>query len=124
MPGVSLHPQPRVQQGKHTSKLPQVKPKHRHSLRDGFNAYVRALPGVHDLLVTVASRIITLRLSTSPGVPGPHDFAVRSSRALRTRFCVHRIPRPTLVTIAKRPSRGAGYDYDKQQFLETAREIF
>jgi len=26
----------------------------RHSLRDGFNAYSRALPGVRDLIVTVA----------------------------------------------------------------------
>src|SRR5262249_40469239 len=60
-------------------------PFHRHSLRDGFPAYLRALPGVHDLLVTVACGIVTRKLSTSPGVPGPHDFAVRSSRARRTR---------------------------------------
>src|SRR5262249_31355559 len=40
---------------------------------------------VHDLLVTVACGIVTRKLSTSPGVPGPHDFAVRSSRARRTR---------------------------------------
>jgi hypothetical protein len=48
----------------------------------------RALLGVHDLLVTVAlqntarrarkgQRRDLARLSTSPGVPGPHAFAVR-----------------------------------------------
>src|SRR5262249_1911161 len=78
--------------GKHTRNSLQAKPKHRHSLRDGVNAYLRALPGVHDLLVTVACEIITRRLGTSPGVPGPHDFAVRISRARRTRCRVHRIP--------------------------------
>jgi len=33
----------------------------RHSLRDGFNAYSRALPGVRDLIVTVIREIITSR---------------------------------------------------------------
>jgi hypothetical protein len=98
---------------KHTSSSPQVQPLHRRSLRDGVNAYIRALPGVRDLIVTVACRSRRAgpegptspisKLSASPGAPGPHDFAVRNSRARRTRSCVHRIPRPTLVTIAKRP---------------------
>ena len=35
----------------------------------------RALPGVHDLVVTVACRLVTGRLNTSPGVPGPRAFA-------------------------------------------------
>jgi hypothetical protein len=97
------HPWSRVQQRKHTSSSPQVQPLHRRSLRDGVNAYLRALPGVRDLIVTVACDT-SRRLSASPGAPGPHDFAVRNSRARRTRSCIHRIPRPTLVTIAKRPS--------------------
>jgi hypothetical protein len=42
---------------KHTSKSLQVKPNKRHSLRDGVNAYFRALPGVRDVLVTVACEI-------------------------------------------------------------------
>ena len=49
----------------------------RHSLRNGFNGLLRALPGVRDLIVTVA-RDTSRRLSTSPGVPGPHAFAVRA----------------------------------------------
>jgi hypothetical protein len=39
---------------------------------------------------------------------GPHDFAVRFDTARQRRRCVHRIPRPTFVTIAKRPSCGCG----------------
>jgi hypothetical protein len=34
----------------------------------------------------------------------PHGFVVRFKRVRLTRQSVHRIPRPTLVTIAKRPS--------------------
>jgi len=100
MPGVMLHPQPCVRSKEaHKLKSLQVKPNKRHSLRDGFNAYFRALPGVHDLLVTVVRGIITRDLSTSPGVPGPHAFAVRIARPgqrLRragiARHTMHRIP--------------------------------
>src|SRR3974390_758824 len=47
-----------------------------HPLRNGVNGLLRALPGVRDLLVTVACR----RLSTSPGVQLAPAF--RSSCAL------------------------------------------
>src|SRR5471032_466358 len=48
-------------------------------------------------------------LSASVGAPEPHDFAVRTNTArraneLRPAMCVHRIPLPTSVTIASRPS--------------------
>src|SRR5215813_1987816 len=49
------------------------------------------------------------QLDASVGAPGPYDFAVRKEIA-RPRedrasiLCVHRIPLPTFVTIAKRPS--------------------
>jgi hypothetical protein len=39
---------------------------------------------------------------------GPHDFAVRNKRSRLERRRVHRIPYPTSVTIAKRPSCGTG----------------
>jgi hypothetical protein len=62
------------------------------------------------------------KLGISSGMPGPHDFTVRESlvrphglnHAARSR--VHRIPRSTLVTIAKRPSRRARDDASKHQF--------
>jgi hypothetical protein len=49
-------------------------------------------------------------LSASVGAPGPHDFAVRE-HVIRLVTCrVRRIPLPTFVTIAKRPSCGGGTD--------------
>ena len=53
------------------------------------------------------------KLDTSVGVSGPHDFAVRFS-VVRPHTCmcrhisVHRIPHPTFVTTAKRPSYERG----------------
>jgi len=44
------------------------------------------------------------QLDTSVGVSGPHDFAVRGWRIRLARRRVHRIPHPTFVTTAKRPS--------------------
>jgi len=54
------------------------------------------------------------QLGISTGMPGPHDFAVRIGSFAgmiahaATRYA-HRIPHPTLVTIAKRPSSEAGW---------------
>ncbi len=48
------------------------------------------------------------RLDTSVGVSGPHDFVVRVSTVRQRRISVHRIPHPTSVTIAKRPSQWDG----------------
>ena len=59
------------------------------------------------------------QLDASVGASGPHDFAVRSlvarphGIAARRRCRVHRIPNPTFVTIAKRPSIGNGMARDK-----------
>jgi hypothetical protein len=44
------------------------------------------------------------RLSASVGAPGPYDFAVRCNINRPLMLSVHRIPLPTFVTIAKRPS--------------------
>ena len=74
-----------------------MKPKHRHSLRDGVNAYLRALLGVHDLLVTVACET-SRRLDTSPGASGPHAFAVRVDIARRALPTTSIASRPTIVT--------------------------
>jgi hypothetical protein len=66
-------------------KSPQVRRSIRHSLRDGFNGFLRALPGDQALLSPSART--APRLSASLGAPGPHDFAVRV-----------RIIRPTMPT--------------------------
>jgi hypothetical protein len=53
------------------------------------------------------------KLDTSVGVSGPHDFAVRKPSAfVNAPPHVHRIPYPTFVTIAKRPSSEDGTAVD------------
>jgi hypothetical protein len=69
------------------------------------------------------------KLDASVGASGPHDFAVRTS-AVRpckdcTRRChVHRIPHPTSVTTAKRPSCEAGWRINKAVSTKRRNEIF
>src|ERR1700737_2886185 len=46
------------------------------------------------------------KLDASVGASGPHDFAVRFGVTRQRHRRVHRIPHPTSVTIAKRPSCG------------------
>jgi hypothetical protein len=54
------------------------------------------------------------QLDASVGASEPHDFAVRVSALVRSTHRVHRIPLPTSVTIASRPSLrerdGGGYE--------------
>ena len=38
---------------------------------------LRALPGVHDILVTVVRKLVACDLDASPGASGPHDLASR-----------------------------------------------
>jgi hypothetical protein len=60
-------------------------------------------------LATVApEKLASQELDASVGASGPHAFAVRLSAVRYRRIRVHRIPPPTFVTIAKRPSRGGG----------------
>ncbi len=84
----------------------------RHSPRDGFTGSFVLFPGTGlscprhrrgvsgPLGPTSPSR----RLDTSVGASEPHDFSVRG-QCIRLVHCrVHRIPHPTFVTTAKRPS--------------------
>ncbi len=73
---------------------------------------IRDLPG--DRAFLPPSPAVRFRkFSASVGAPGPRDFAVRDS-IIRPRhdgarrYRVHRIPLPTSVTTAKRPSCGNG----------------
>jgi hypothetical protein len=67
---------------------------------------IRGLPGEPGFLATVTRKMPKhlCGLSASVGAPGPHDFAVRDTNIRLLRYRVHRIPLPTFVTIAKRPS--------------------
>jgi hypothetical protein len=55
----------------------------RHSPRNGFNGFLRALPGDRALLPP--SSAVARQLDASVGASGPHDFAVRTS-IVRLRF--------------------------------------
>jgi hypothetical protein len=107
----------------------------RHSPRNGFNGFLRALPGDR-LIVTVAGglrlvrtrsgRLTSANLTPAPGrqdhttSPSANSVVVSSplmahrlkpalpSHRAPDAARVHRIPRPTSVTIAKRPSEGTG----------------
>jgi hypothetical protein len=94
---------------------------HRRSLRDGVNAYLRALPGVRDLIVTVTNGSSPARLAPAQGRQD-HTISPSVSAALVARAAhVHRIPLPTFVTMRNAPLAEAGCTYDKQKFLENAR---
>ena len=80
----------------------------RHSPRNGFNGFLRALPGDRALLPPSPAKVVFRKLDASVGASGPHDFAVRVRAVRLRRIRVHRIPSPTSVTIAKRPSVWAG----------------
>jgi hypothetical protein len=76
----------------------------RHSLRDGFNSFLRALPGDRALLPPSSRRSSPANLTPASGrqdhTTSSSALAAFVSRSHR----VHRIPHPTFVTIAKRPS--------------------
>jgi hypothetical protein len=98
-----------VQKKSTQANSPQVRRINRHSLRSGFNGFLRALLGEPGFFATIAGAMRKHRrqLDISVGISGPHDFAVRAAPFVFRRGRVHRIPRPTFVTIAKRPSFGA-----------------
>ena len=66
----------------------------RHSPRNGFNGFLRALAGDRACLSPspdVMLRIIS-DLNASVGASRPHDFAVRFTAIRQRRIRVHRIP--------------------------------
>ncbi len=103
---------------------PQVQPKHRHSLRNGFNGLCRALPGVRDLVShrRLAKRLA--RLSTSPGVPGPHAFAVRARAVRPVALARPSQPAARFVTMRIRPSCRGGMMGDNHIILKSVNEYF
>ncbi len=76
------------------------------------------------LLVTVISRLVTCKLSTSPGVPGPHDLTVRRPRCSSCNAAhVHRIP-PRVRDDAYAPLVEAGRVDHTHLFTKNGRKIF
>jgi len=115
-PDAKPHPQPRMRMKKayershHRFGRPT-----RRFLRNGFNGFFRDLPGDRAFLPPSPARrerpvraFIAIPLTcASVEASGPRDFAVRVTSFVFRHGRVHRIPRLTFVTIAKRPSQQA-----------------
>ena len=78
----------------------------RHSLRDGFNGFLRALPGDRALLSPSPARCESIGANLMPASRHQDHTTSPSASAspVLRRYSVHRIPHPTFVTIAIRPS--------------------
>jgi hypothetical protein len=61
----------------------------RPSLRNGFNGFLRALPGERAFLSPSPHETHFTQLDASVAASGPHDFAVRAGTARRAK-----LPRP------------------------------
>jgi hypothetical protein len=66
-------------------------------------------------------RIVSAKLDASVGASGPHDFTVRLSAVRQRHRHVHRIPHPTFVTTAKRPSYRDGVAWIVKVFLSAGK---
>ncbi len=110
-PGVGSHPWPACRK-ECRRQSPQVRAgQPAFPARWLYGLYVIS-PGT-GLIAPVFATTLTRCADISTGMPGPHDFAVRIGSSV----CVndhaaarraHRIPHPTLVTIARRPSHRGG----------------
>jgi hypothetical protein len=86
----------------------------RHSPRNGFNGFLHALPGdraclppsLADCSANLTPASGRQDHTTSPSASAPFVCVFRPKTQLRRCCRVHRIPCPTFVTIAKRPSVG------------------
>jgi hypothetical protein len=106
MPGDGLAHGPPASK-KRRRQIPQVQPNQSGIPCAMVLQLIRDLPG--DRAVLPPSRARPSRaLDLSVGRPGPHDFAVRVVPPVKPHRRVHRIPSPTSVTVAKRPSIRAG----------------
>src|SRR5215210_6077808 len=76
----------------------------RHSPRNGFNGFLRALPGGR-LVVTVVSRFFTQNLTPASGRQD-HTTSPSASVPFVSGTSASIASRPAFVTIAKRPCRG------------------
>ena len=90
----------------HKLKSPQVRRNKPALPARWFYGFLRDLPGVHDVLVTVIGAMQSIVANLTPA-KGRQDHTTSPSALMSLvwrHLRVHRIPHPTLVTIAKRPS--------------------
>jgi hypothetical protein len=99
--GCPPHPRPPVRQKCTGVETTGVGGSIRPSLRNGFNGFLRALPGDHAWLPPSPARCgkHLCKLSACIGAPEPHDFAVRQNAARPARRAIAcELPRPAIVS--------------------------
>jgi hypothetical protein len=85
----------------------------RHSPRNGFNGFLRALPSDRACLPLSLAKVVFRQLDASVGASGPHDRPPHAP--LVCSASASTASRPAAVTIACRPSvgrDGGGYRFD------------
>jgi hypothetical protein len=80
----------------------------RHSPRNGFNGFLRALPGDRACLPPSSAKVAFRQLDASVGASGPHDFAVRESAARLKAPSRPPHPAPYVRDDRETPLKGSG----------------
>jgi hypothetical protein len=98
----------------------------RHSLRNGFNGFLRALLGDRAFLPPSPVRCasIVTRLNASVEASGPHDFTVRRRRRSSFGAFASIASRPTFVTMANAPLSGGTARSCKSDLPDGLSKIF
>jgi hypothetical protein len=99
----------------------------RPSPRNGFNGFLRALPGDRACLPPSPPRSLLLKSLTPASGRQNHTTSPSADQRHSSLdvISVHRIPRPTSVTIAKRPSCRGGTEADLEViWVEREEEFF
>jgi len=104
MPGARCARLPRVQwvaieRTRDSQVTPEIA---RHSPRNGFNGFLRALPGDRACLPP-SPAASSRELDASVGASGPHDFAVRLKRPSSESASASTASRPAFVTLRNAP---------------------
>jgi hypothetical protein len=94
---------------KHASKSPRSRRLTRHSPRNGFNGFLRALPGDRACLPPSSPRSLLLKNLTPASGRQDHTTSPSASSAFVNAPSASTASRLTSVTIAKRPSVEAGW---------------
>ena len=93
----------------------------RHSPRDGFNGFLRALPGDRRAIGLFVTSLADIDVSGPLGLTSPHDFAAREPVPSSEASLASTASRPTSVTVTKRPfvkgrdGRGCSFDLGWRQ---------
>src|ERR1700733_6139782 len=96
----------------------------RHSPRNGFNGFLRALPGDRACLPPSPAKIAFRQLDASVGASGPHDFAVREATRPSSAPPASTASRSDVRDVAQRPSDWDGTARDMQVIWPWGQEDF